>query len=438
MRVRVRVPRQGPAEIRACACMLASSGFLETAGRAEVALGRCVQNTAGPAMSHAAPPGVFRGASKVCEHCQPLRHETNVLVLARLNVLGRLADINLLLALSSILYFAVSVVLLIVTVCQMNATDGVHIVDSEAFHMIDFGSNFVFSITEVLTLVYSPERRFTAPILLRILMFFSVNSTFVGALLIALNRSAFEVLAHNIDYINDFTVATVDSILVSTVVRSPASHPGQLMSPRRSKGPCDGYGKQIAMVATLVPVSMSFAQVLVYNFFGVDFRGHLLGERPAHVLEFIFDGVGAVINFWFCLDSKMLAEELTRQIMIAPDELVVVIDPESKTSVHTADECGRSPHPRPAVPPPWFGNQQQSFSSHAHDHSCAHVHDHAQHAHDHQNSGGECEHGDCCEHDHGFLPPRMKPPPKGASPLTQLLLPNDMSSAAQSNGHGTS
>ena len=42
-----------------------------------------------------APPGVLRFSSKVCEHCQPLRHETNILVLARLNVLQRLSDINL-------------------------------------------------------------------------------------------------------------------------------------------------------------------------------------------------------------------------------------------------------------------------------------------------------------------------------------------------------
>ena len=58
-------------------------------------------------------------------------------------------------------------------------------------------------------------------------MFFSVCSTSVGFLLIALNRSVFEYIAHNINYINDFVVALVDSLLVSTVVRSPAHYPGQ-------------------------------------------------------------------------------------------------------------------------------------------------------------------------------------------------------------------
>ena len=200
--------------------------------------------------------------------------------------------------------------------------------------------------------------------MLRVLIFCSVCSTFVG-FLIQLNRTVFEVVAHNIDYLNDFTVALVDSLLVSTVVRSPASHPGRALPPRGK--PCESYGKQIALLATFVPVTLSFLQVTVYNGLGVDLRGHLLGERPAHVLEFIFDAFGAAINFWFCLDSRMVAEDLTRQIMIAPDELVVVIDPESKTSVHAADECGRSPYFRSSAPP--GGRSRHSHADHGHDHS---------------------------------------------------------------------
>jgi len=357
-----------------------------------------------------APPPVARFESKVCEHCQPLRHETNVLVLARLTALQKLADINLGLALASILYFAVSIVLLVVSINQMVGPEQ-HLVDGGVYHLLDFGTVFLFSIVEVLTLLYSPERRFTSPTLLRILMFFSVCSTFVGLLFIALNRSAFEVMAHNIDYLNDFTVALVDSLLVSTVIRSPASHPGRDLA-ARGKLCGNSYGRLIAIGATFVPITLSFGQIAIYNGLGVDARGHLLGERPAHVLEFIFDGVGAAINFWFCLDSKSLAEELTRQIMLAPDELVVVIDPESNTSVHTAEEVavlsprsraarpGNSPFTRPGIPQPW----------HSHSHADADEHVFS-FAHDH-----------CCEHDHGTLRP--------SSSLTESLLPPTILSQA--------
>ena len=313
-----------------------------------------------------AVPGVVRFESRVCEHCKPLRHETNVIVLHRLGLLQKLVGVNLALALASIAYFAVSLVLLVISLWPEE-----HVVDSGAFHLLDFGGAFVFSLIEVLTLLYSPERRFSSPALLRCLMFFSVCSTSVALLFTLLNRSKFEVTAHNINYVNDFVIALVDSLLVSTVVRSPARHPGR--GARHAS--CGALGTPVAVLATLVPLSLSFGQVALYNGLGADARGHMLGERPAHWLEFVFTMVGAAINFWFCLDSRMLAEELTRQIMIAPDEFVVVIDPTSNTSVHTADECGRSPASR-AEP----GALECSGCAHEHDHALPHAH---QHVHDH-------------------------------------------------------
>ena len=350
-------------------------------------------------------PGVARLGSKICEHCQPLRHETNVIVLHRLGLLQRLASVNLGLALASILYFACSLVLLIISTWPE-----AHVVDGGAFHYLDFGGAALFSFLEVLTLLYSPERRFTSPTLLRILMFFSVCSTSVGFLLIALNRSVFEYIAHNINYINDFVVALVDSLLVSTVVRSPAHHPGQGGGHLRT-GVCGKYGAHIAVLATLVPLTLSFGQVFVYNCSGVDWRGHMLGERNAHVLEFCFTMIGAAINFWFCLDSRMLAEELTRQIMIAPDEMVVVLDPSGNTSIHTADECGRpehlarmnslSPRSRPTPGPCTLG-------------CCTHDHDHSVVI-------GDVSHS----HDHAVIRN-----PNGSA-LTELLLPPDVASGSR-------
>ena len=335
------------------------------------------------------PPELARSTSKICEHCQPLRHETNVLVLARLNLLHRLSDINLFLALASITYFAICLTLLLVTAWPVQ-----HLVSGDVFHQLDFGSTFAFSIVEVLTLLYSPERRFTNPTLLRALMFFSVCSTFVALLLVLLNRAVFEVIAHNIDYVNDFTVALIDSLLVSTVVRSPAVHPGVDLKRGSVAQQCQAYGKQLAVMATFVPLMLSSAQILLYNCLGVDLRGHLLGEQAAHGVEFVFDCIASAISFWFCLDSKHLVDELTRQIMIAPDDVVVVIDPESSTSIHTADEVGgRSPYSRPGEPPARWHDHSHSHTTHAHDHVCSH----------------DCEH-------HRLAKP--------TNPLTEFLLPH--------------
>ena len=62
----------------------------------------------------------------------------------------------------------------------------------------------------------------------------------------------------------------------------------------------------------------------------------------------------------------------------APDEFVVVIDPTSNTSVHTADECGRSPLMRPGQPPHSYCTHDHSHAPpHEHGHGCSHAHDHA-------------------------------------------------------------
>jgi len=73
------------------------------------------------------------------------------------------------------------------------------------------------------------------------------------------------------------------------------------------------------------------AQLFIYN---VPWGG----EVPAHYLEFAFGTLCAGGNFWFCVDSMALADQLKRQIMLAPEGLTVVIDPFSRHGVHDHSE----------------------------------------------------------------------------------------------------
>lgn len=265
-----------------------------------------------------------------CEHCQPLRSDTNVLVLARLTLLHKLSDVNLCLSLLSIIFFSVNLVLLVVTYRSIEY--GEKLVDGDVFHRLDFGSAFLFALVEVLTLVYSPERRFTNPLLLKVLMFANVCSTFTGLLFMWLNRGAFETLAHNIDYCNELSMALIDALLVSTIVLQKSSGDAP---ERRCCNLLTQQPRLAVVAATFFPIVISGCQLLIYNGFGVDARGHVLGELAAHVLEFVFNTVGATINFWFCLDSKFLADTLASQIMIArpaePPPLRVVVDPNDQS-----------------------------------------------------------------------------------------------------------
>jgi len=45
-----------------------------------------------------------------CEHCQPLRRDTNVLVLQRLTELRGISSINLALAIGSVMYLGITLV----------------------------------------------------------------------------------------------------------------------------------------------------------------------------------------------------------------------------------------------------------------------------------------------------------------------------------------
>eukprot|EP00967_Tisochrysis_lutea_P037808 scaffold45381_cov37-Tisochrysis_lutea.AAC.2 len=279
-----------------------------------------------------------------CEHCQPLRRDTNVLVLQRLFELRGISSINLALALASVLYLGVNVVCAIIVSyhnkcypCAEAATS------NQIFHMLEFGATFMFAIVTTLSLIFSPERQFGSPLLLKTLVFVNVGNTFVAALLVFVNVEKFEMLAHEIEYANELTMAVAEFLLAAAVVGVQA----------RSN-------ERLLIGAVLVAMVIATAQLLLYNL-------PWAGERPAHYLEFSFGAVCASVTFCFCIDSMVLADRLKREIMLAPEELTVVIDKLSRRGVH--DHGERNVEMDEYMPPGSFGNQMHCHSHTRHDYS---------------------------------------------------------------------
>lgn len=82
----------------------------------------------------------------------------------------------------------------------------------------------------------------------RFLIFFSVASTFVALLFLMLNLEAFEILAHNVDYMNDVAKALVDSLLIATVVRRPSYHTGRRKKVRsKNRGKNKGTKSELTL-----------------------------------------------------------------------------------------------------------------------------------------------------------------------------------------------
>jgi hypothetical protein len=302
-----------------------------------------------------------------CAHCRALRYDTNVLVLQRLSELSTLSTVNLTLAIGCVMYLGSTIVCLIYTIDSHTVSDAV-------FHRLEFGGTFAFTLITTLALVFSPERRFKSPLVLKILVLIDVCASFVamvrphatrtplarqpclctcctpallrtsGAnhlcgvvaltqLLVFLSLDSFERVAHEIEYGNEFCTSVVDVLILLTLEPS-----GDETKQRWQRVQLLLFGTLAACVPVL--------QLVVYN-------SDWGGEERARYVEFAFNSTSAAVSFWFCTDSMIIADRMKLEIMLAPAELTVVIDATSRRAVHDHGEPpSLSRLNSPYAPPP--------------------------------------------------------------------------------------
>ena len=267
-----------------------------------------------------------------CAHCRALRYDTNVMVLQRLSELSTLSAVNLYLAIGCVMYLGTTLVCFVYTIDPGTVSDAV-------FHRLEFGGTFTFTLITTLALVFSPERRFQSPLVLKILVLINVCASFVAAILVFLSLKSFERLAHEIEYANEFCTAVVDVLILLTL--EPSGDASQ-----------QRWQRSQLMVFAVAAACVPLVQLVVYN-------SDWGGEVRARYMEFIFNSTSAAVSFWFCTDSMFIADRLKLEIMLAPAELTVVIDVASRRAVH--DHGGPrppTPYSPPAVPPATWPSDQ--------------------------------------------------------------------------------
>lgn len=109
------------------------------------------------------------------------------------------------------------------------------------------------------------------------------------------------------------TMSFVDVILLLSLWKSKSSRSSGSISNSYSmnnNNTDDSSATCQGVTTTLIALLVALVQLGVYNLMGYDEeRQDMIGEAPAHFLEFSFEIVSALIAFWFCMDNKFVADK---------------------------------------------------------------------------------------------------------------------------------
>eukprot|EP00419_Tripos_fusus_P009185 CAMPEP_0172661642 /NCGR_PEP_ID=MMETSP1074-20121228/4831_1 /TAXON_ID=2916 /ORGANISM="Ceratium fusus, Strain PA161109" /LENGTH=247 /DNA_ID=CAMNT_0013477441 /DNA_START=67 /DNA_END=810 /DNA_ORIENTATION=+ len=216
------------------------------------------------------------------------------------------SSVNFLLALAAVVYMAVNVVCYAINYFDPDDPT-VAVTSPLTFHLLEFWATFFFNVVEVLALIYSSRtlNKITAsPTFLKLIFFLNVASSFIAALLVSINLEKFETVSHELEYANELIMATIDLILL-----------GSLLT-RRCQGGRVGIVQVRTTCGVVIAVAIAIIQLFVYN-------GLTDGEQLAHYFEFTFEVLSAGITFWFTMDSKFLADATMRELLLACQDQAV-------------------------------------------------------------------------------------------------------------------
>jgi hypothetical protein len=240
-----------------------------------------------------------------------LNISTNVILHFRLHSLERMSTINFALAVLSLAYLAVNVVMIIFNLLMdddCDDPDSVYIVRCEspvsdyAFHMLEFWATFGFAIIQAYALLNTPKTLSTIyerPFQLKLVIFFDIVASLVPVMFVTFDMELFEIVSHEIEYCNELTMSFVDLVILASLVR--VGHRRGCPAPTTDTSSTSANVRAAGDVSppTLASVALMTAalQLLLYNGMGMTPDGEMRGEKAAHYCEFLFEIMSALISF---------------------------------------------------------------------------------------------------------------------------------------------
>ena len=260
---------------------------------------------------------------------QPLNQSTNVLLAYRLDALSAMSTSNFVLAVICLFFCGLNIALVYFNY-RLNRGDASEDdpslcpITDKTFHLTEFWATFIFAIVEAFALVCTPKSLlniYENPLVLKLVLFFNIVATLVPAMMVTINLELYEIISHELEYINEITMSFVDLVLLWSLCRrigqDEVSTGPKLSSGFQSQDEPGVGGSDVrtSFVLAAVAAAVAVVQLGVYNGMGRTEDGDMVGEAAAHYLEFIFSIISSLITFWFTMDNKFIADKEIGQIL---------------------------------------------------------------------------------------------------------------------------
>ncbi|KAJ8603076.1 hypothetical protein CTAYLR_006676 [Chrysophaeum taylorii] len=274
-----------------------------------------------------------KSASSSSSSGQTLNASTNVMLLYRLHNLQHMSLANFSLGLLALSYAATCVVLLVLNVGDNNDEDCGDpedvrtprcgsTVSEQTLHRLEFWAGFSFTLVTAFSLMFTPKavsHIYENPVILKLVLLFQIVLALIPALLVTANLEVYERPSHELEYLNELTIAFVDLILFASLVREDDDEDDEenpkLFAPSNSVELEDFGARGMPRGgATLFPVIaciIAGVQMAVYN------SGRWIdgAEKLAHYFEFTFGIISAFVTFWFCMDNRFACDSEIMEIL---------------------------------------------------------------------------------------------------------------------------
>ncbi|CAE7325185.1 CSN8 [Symbiodinium sp. CCMP2456] len=212
-----------------------------------------------------------------------------VMMTEMLHRLRSMSRTNLHLAICSLVYVGINICTTILNSMDLQFREE----HEQFFHFTEFWATFCFALIQVYALVGCPrdfEDIFSRSKLVKLIMALNVVSTVVPAVLITASLERFEVIAHEIEYVNEITMALVDFVFLYSMAKKAKLLLDESML--------------FNLVVTGISMAIAIMQLCIYN--GLP---GAQGEQLAHYFEFAFESFSGLISFVFCMDCKFECDQ---------------------------------------------------------------------------------------------------------------------------------